>query len=80
MCTMCNRHLSASALLICEQRGDGLGQPLLVEVAAGEDEEGVDDVDEDVLTHSRISVLEVGEEDKAEKTVYLSSNNVFRAK
>ena len=60
-------YLSASALLIREQGGDLLGKSPLVEVAAGEDEEGEDDVDEDVLAHSGISVLEVGEEDMAKK-------------
>ena len=64
-------YLSASALLICEQRGDCLGKPLLVEVAAGEDEEGEDDVDEDVLAHSRIAVLEVWDKDMARKTKFI---------
>ena len=59
--------MSASALLVGKKRRDGLGKPLLVEVAAGEDEERVDDVDEDVLAHARVPVLEVGEEDKAEE-------------
>ena len=60
-------YLSASALLIREQGGHILGKSPLVEVAAGEDEEGEDDVDEDVLAHSGISVLEVGEENMAKK-------------
>ena len=62
-------YLSASALLICEQRCDGLCHPLLVEVAAGEDEEGENDVEEDVFAHSRVPVLEVGDKNVAEKFV-----------
>ena len=60
-------YLSASALLVGEQRRDGLGQPLLVEVAAGEDEERVEEVDEHVLAHARVPVLEVGQEEEAEE-------------
>ena len=60
-------YLSAPALLICEQWRDGLCHPFLVEVAAGEDEEGENDVEEDVFAHPRVSVLEVGDKNKAGK-------------
>ena len=61
-------YLSASALLICEQRRDGLCHPLLVEVAAREDEEGENDVEEYVFAHPRVSVLEVGYKNVTEKS------------
>ena len=54
--------------MICEQRRDGLCHPLLVEVAAREDQEGENDVEEDVFAHPRVPVLEVGDKNVAEKS------------